>query len=120
MILKAEHNYYRILGVHEKANSHELRKAFCKLTKELHPDTTSLNHDDASLKLQIVLEAYENLHNPNLRNLHDIKLKNIEVEYWDIIDEPMVSSNISLPKCYMKVEELIRQISKELEYKKPI
>ena len=78
MILKAEHNYYRILGVHEKANSHELRKAFCKLTKELHPDTTSLNHEDASLKLQIVLEAYENLHNPNLRNLHDIKLKNIE------------------------------------------
>ena len=78
MILKAEHNYYRILGVHEKANSHELRKAFCKLTKELHPDTTSLNHDDASLKLQIVLEAYENLHNPTLRSLYDTKLRNIE------------------------------------------
>ena len=44
----------------------------------------------------------------------NIKLKNIEVEYWDIIDEPMVGSNISLPKCYMKVEDLIRQISKEL------
>ena len=75
--MKGEKNYYKILGVHEKASSHELRKAFCKLTKELHPDTTSLNLEDAKIRLQIVLEAYENLNNPNLRNLYDNKLKNI-------------------------------------------
>ena len=74
--MKAEHNYYKILGVNEEASPLELRKAFCKLTKELHPDTTSLNQDDASSKLQKVLEAYENLHNPTLRNLYDMKLKN--------------------------------------------
>ena len=75
--MKGEKNYYKILGVHEKASSHELRKAFCKLTKELHPDTTSLNLEDAKIRLQIVLEAYENLNNPNLRNLYDNKLKNV-------------------------------------------
>jgi len=75
--LKGEKNYYKILGVHEKASSHELRKAFCKLTKELHPDTTSLNLEDAKIRLQIVLEAYENLNNPNLRNRYDNKLKNV-------------------------------------------
>ncbi len=75
--MKGEKNYYKILGVHEKASSHELRKAFCKLTKELHPDTTSLNLEDAKIKLQTVLEAYENLNNPNLRNLYDNKLKNV-------------------------------------------
>ncbi len=74
--MKGEKNYYKILGVHEKASNHELRKAFCKLTKELHPDTTSLNLDDAKKKLQTVLEAYENLNNPSLRNLYDIQLKN--------------------------------------------
>ncbi|MBK17146.1 MAG: molecular chaperone DnaJ [Prochlorococcus sp. SP3034] len=74
--MKIEKNYYRILGVHEKASSHELRKAFCKLTKELHPDTTSLNLEDAKIRLQTVLEAYENLNNPSLRNLYDIQLKN--------------------------------------------
>ena len=74
--MKAEHNYYKILGVNEEASPLELRKAFCKLTKELHPDTTSINQDDASSKLQKVLEAYENLHNPTLRNLYDMKLKN--------------------------------------------
>ena len=78
-ILKGEKNYYKILGVHEKASSHELRKAFCKLTKELHPDTTSLNLEDAKIRLQIVLEAYENLNNPNLRNLYDSKLKSVVI-----------------------------------------
>ena len=69
--MKGEKNYYKILGVHEKASSHELRKAFCKLTKELHPDTTSLNLEDAKIKLQTVMEAYENLNNPYLRNIYD-------------------------------------------------
>tara|TARA_Y100001978_G_scaffold178536_1_gene172743 strand:- start:247 stop:690 length:444 start_codon:yes stop_codon:yes gene_type:complete len=73
--LKGKKNYYKILGVHEKASNHELRKAFCKLTKELHPDTTSLNLEDAKNKLQTVLEAYENLNNPSLRTLYDIQLK---------------------------------------------
>ncbi len=75
--MKGEKNYYKILGVHEKASNHELRKAFCKLTKELHPDTTSLNLDDAKIKLQTVLEAYENLNNPYLRHLYDSKLNKV-------------------------------------------
>mgnify|MGYP001310353096 FL=1 len=69
--MEGEKNYYKILGVHEKASAHELRKAFCKLTKELHPDTTSLNLEDAKIKLQTVMEAYENLNNPYLRNIYD-------------------------------------------------
>ena len=73
--MKGKKNYYKILGVHEKASNHELRKAFCKLTKELHPDTTSLNLEDAKNKLQTVLEAYEYLNNPSLRSLYDIQLK---------------------------------------------
>jgi len=74
--VKGEKNYYKILGVHEKASNHELRKAFCKLTKELHPDTTSLNIEDAKIKFQVVLEAYENLNNPMLRDIYDTQLKN--------------------------------------------
>ena len=78
--MKGEKNYYKILGVHEKASNHELRKAFCKLTKELHPDTTALNLEDAKTRLQKVLEAYENLNNPSLRNLYDLQLKNALVK----------------------------------------
>jgi len=73
--LKGEISYYKILGVNENASNHELRKAFCKLSIELHPDTTSLEIDVAKSKFQEVLEAYENLNNSNLRKIYDDKLK---------------------------------------------
>jgi len=73
--LKGEISYYKILGVDENASNHELRKAFCKLSIELHPDTTSLEIDDAKSKFQEVLEAYENLNNSYLRKIYDDKLK---------------------------------------------
>ena len=73
--MKGKISYYKILGVDENASNHELRKAFCKLSIELHPDTTSLEIDDAKSKFQEVLEAYENLNNSNLRKIYDDKLK---------------------------------------------
>ena len=73
--MKGEISYYKILGVNENASNHELRKAFCKLSIELHPDTTSLDIDEAKTKFQEVLEAYENLNNSNLRKIYDDKLK---------------------------------------------
>ena len=73
--MKGEISYYKILGVDENASNLELRKAFCKLSIELHPDTTSLEIDEAKSKFQEVLEAYENLNNSNLRKIYDDKLK---------------------------------------------
>ena len=73
--MKSDTSYYKILGVNENASNNELRKAFCKLSIELHPDTTSLEIDDAKSKFQEVLEAYENLNNSNLRKIYDDKLK---------------------------------------------
>ena len=73
--MKGEISYYKILGVDENASNHDLRKAFCKLSIELHPDTTSLEIDEAKSKFQDVLEAYENLNNSNSRKIYDDKLK---------------------------------------------
>ena len=73
--MKGENSYYKILGVNENASNHELRKAFCKLSIELHPDTTSLEIDVAKSKFQEVREAYEHLNNSNLRKIYDDKLK---------------------------------------------
>ena len=73
--MKGYVSYYQILGVSENASNHELRKAFCKLSIELHPDTTSLEIDVAKSKFQKVLEAYENLNNSNLRKIYDDNLK---------------------------------------------
>ena len=73
--MRGEISYYKILGVNENASNHQLRKAFCKLSIELHPDTTKLEREVAKNKFQQVLEAYENLNNNNLRKIYDDKLK---------------------------------------------
>jgi len=88
--LKGETSYYKILGVNENASNHELRKAFCKLSIELHPDTTSLEIDVAKSKFQEVLEAYEHLNNSNLRKIYDDKLK----ENSRITNNTNVSNNL--------------------------
>ena len=88
--MKGETSYYKILGVNENASNHELRKAFCKLSIELHPDTTSLEIDVAKSKFQEVLEAYEHLNNSNLRKIYDDKLK----ENSRITDNTNVLNNL--------------------------
>ena len=90
--MKGEVSYYKILGVNENASNHELRKAFCKLSIELHPDTTSLEIDDAKRKFQDVLEAYENLNNSNLRKIYDEKLK----EKSRIVNNTHILNNLKI------------------------
>ena len=38
------------------------------------------------------------------------RLKEFNFEYWDIIDEPKVQSDVSLPLCYKKVKELVADL----------
>ena len=92
--MKGETSYYKILGVNENASNYELRKAFCKLSIELHPDTTSLEIDDAKSKFQEVLEAYEHLNNSNLRKIYDEKLKeNSRSRNNNVLNNLVIDSN---------------------------
>ena len=91
--MKGEISYYKILGVNENATNHELRKAFCKLSIELHPDTTSLEINEAKSKFQEVLEAYENLNNSNLRKIYDDKLKEKLRSKNKVINNLIIDSN---------------------------
>ena len=93
--MKGETSYYKILGVNENASNHELRKAFCKLSIELHPDTTSLEIDVAKSKFQEVLEAYEHLNNSNLRKIYDDKLneKSSSRNNTNVLNNLVIDSN---------------------------
>ena len=65
-------NCYELLGVSTSANNAELRKAFRQLSKQLHPDTTSLPSDEATRQFQKVCEAYDLLSDPVLRAKYDL------------------------------------------------
>ena len=50
----------------------------------------------------------EEEHKPMVRS--NELLLGFTLQYWNIVDMPKVSSDISLPKCYKKVETLIDQL----------
>lgn len=63
-------DFYKILGLSHSASTHEVKKAYRRLAKELHPDK---NKDDpnASQKFQDLGAAYEVLSDPEKREMYD-------------------------------------------------
>jgi DnaJ domain len=70
----AEHrdfkSYYRVLGVPAGASGEELKRAYRKLAKDLHPDRHS-DDPTATAKFQSLNEAYAVLSNPSTRARYD-------------------------------------------------
>jgi molecular chaperone DnaJ len=63
-------DYYEVLGVSRDAGDTEIKKAFRKLARELHPDVNS--HDpDAEGKFKEAAEAYEVLSDADRRATYD-------------------------------------------------
>ena len=68
-------NYYQLLHVAETADLQTIKKAFHRLSKVLHPDTTLLPANEAANEFHQVCEAYEKLSDPSSRAKYDKTLK---------------------------------------------
>src|SRR5690349_25064388 len=63
-------DYYEVLGVGRDASETEVKRAFRKLARELHPDVN--DHDPAAEeKFKAAAEAYEVLSDPERRRAYD-------------------------------------------------
>src|SRR6266542_691974 len=62
-------DYYELLGLSRGANEQDIKRAFRKLARELHPDVSEA--PDAQERFREVAEAYQVLSNAETRELYD-------------------------------------------------
>jgi curved DNA-binding protein len=63
-------DYYKILGISKTASEEDIKKAYRKLARKLHPDLNP-NDKDANKKFQQINEANEVLSDPEKRKKYD-------------------------------------------------
>src|SRR6266550_1882648 len=64
-----DRDYYELLGVGRDASETEIKRAFRRLARELHPDVSEA--PDADERFREVVEAYEVLSKSETRELYD-------------------------------------------------
>jgi molecular chaperone DnaJ len=68
-VATAKRDYYDVLGIEPSASDKEIKSAFRRLARELHPDVS--DHPEAQERFREAAEAYEVLSKPETREVYD-------------------------------------------------
>lgn len=74
VVEEVNQNFYDVLGVTQSANASEIKKAFRRLSLQLHPDKNSA--EDAELQFRKLVAVYDVLKDPGKRQKYDNVLVN--------------------------------------------
>ena len=83
-------NYYDVLKVSPKASTAEIKSAYRRLARKLHPDRNN-GSEETALKFAAIAEAYEVLGNAKERVQYDRRI--LDVQFSGIGDSVFTSTN---------------------------
>jgi DnaJ-class molecular chaperone len=81
-------NFYKVLGVDEKASKEEIKKSYRTLQMKYHPDRNN-NSQDANIMTQKLNEAYETLGDDEKREEYDMTRNNPFLKGGSNMEMPM-------------------------------
>ena len=76
-------------------------------------DDLSIHINDLDLNVYDMIICMDEVEHRPMVEMND-QLNKINIDYWNIVDEPMVSSKVSLPACFDKVKDLVISVSKKI------
>lgn len=85
-------NYYETLKVSQKASSAEIKSAYRRLARKLHPDKNN-GSEETALAFAKIAEAYDVLRNPDERSRYDKRLLQAQFSNSANGDSVFASSN---------------------------
>jgi DnaJ-class molecular chaperone len=106
-------DFYAVLGVDRTASQQEIRQAFRRLVRGLHPDRTGGKDADAE-RLREVLEAYSVLGHPHRRSAYDQALRREEAASPLRADFPPPHTRVWPRQSAFEDPELLWRISRWL------
>lgn len=93
-----DNNYYRILEIPENSTQRDIKIAFRRLARKYHPDRNSAVSDEVMKNINI---AFENLSDPEKRQIYDESLKvlksNLTSSAEEFEDSDANSWDLSIP-----------------------
>ncbi|XP_076171210.1 chaperone protein DnaJ [Ptiloglossa arizonensis] len=84
-------NYYDVLGCTKESTPEDIKHAYHALALKFHPDKNASEFD--SIKFQRILEAWNVLRDPTLREEYDVIQKQIELDSENILIYARISTN---------------------------
>ncbi len=97
-------NYYETLKVSPKASSAEIKSAYRRLARKLHPDKNN-GSEETARAFAAIAEAYEVLRNPSERTRYDKKLLQAQYSNLSNGDSVFASSNTHAQRWRQMVYE---------------
>ena len=73
-------NLYSILGLQKGASPEEIKAAYKRLAKEVHPDSIGHNDPAAAERFQQISHAYNTLLHVGMRRMYDLQLRRKEAQ----------------------------------------